>query len=59
MNTFSIARAFALALLGATIFGGAANAAGLFDPATATEMREAARPSPAAGIALRQRLVRL
>ena len=59
MNTSTVARALALALFGATICGGAANAAGLFDPATATEMREAARPSPAAAIALRQRLVRL
>jgi hypothetical protein len=60
MDIFKVAsRAAAAAITVVTLLSSAASAAGLFDPATATEMREAARPSRAAPIALRQRLVRL
>ena len=58
MNTSTIARAFALALLGATILAGSANAAGLFDSTPVAEARTA-RPSPSTTGALRHRLVRL
>lgn len=57
MTMFDIRRTIALAL-GFTLLSSAAGAAGLFDPATATEMRDS-RPSPAAPGALRSRLVRL
>ena len=57
MTTLNFARAVALAL-GCTLVSSAANAAGLFDPATAMEMRES-RPSRAGEGALRSRLVRL